>query len=131
MQAWHSGLPPRRHGLARGGRSIIVGRGGVFITRDLPGGIHVLLVAPFEQRVQHMACRRELSGDEARKLVRDIDQNRQAFYRRYWPKQGLTAEAFTITLNAALMTDEQMVGAILPLVPAPSASESAPAATAP
>ena len=38
--------------LAEVGRVIIVGRGGVFITRDLPGGIHVRLVAPREWRVR-------------------------------------------------------------------------------
>ena len=42
-------------GLARAGRAIIVGRGGVYATVDLPTGVHVRLVAPLQDRVRHMA----------------------------------------------------------------------------
>ena len=39
--------------LARMGRVILVGRGGAFVTRELPGGIHLRLVAPLKDRVAH------------------------------------------------------------------------------
>src|SRR5688572_16409454 len=42
-------------GLARAGRVIIVGRGGVYATHDLPGGVHLRLIAPLEYRIEHMA----------------------------------------------------------------------------
>src|SRR5688572_1119723 len=41
--------------LAEMGRVVVVGRGGAFITRDLPGGVHIRLVAPIDYRIETMA----------------------------------------------------------------------------
>jgi len=103
--------------LARLGHTIIVGRGGAFITRNIPGGLHVLVVAPLEHRVRHMAKHRNVDEGAAQKIVRDIDRNRADFYRRYWPNQVHGPASFHMTLNSAKMNEQQMVDAILPLLP--------------
>jgi cytidylate kinase len=109
--------------LAQGGRVILVGRAGVFITRSLPGGIHVRLVAPPERRVQNMMEREGLTRDAAQRRVAEIDRNRAAFYRRYWPRESLESDRFTVTLNTAELSERQMVECLLPLIgPAERAS---------
>jgi cytidylate kinase len=112
--------------LAGIGRSVIVGRGGVFITEDLPGGIHIRLVAPVEHRVLRMAHRMDSSLDEAAEVVKEIDRNRAAFYHRFWPKHTLAPESFTLTLNTAQLSDAQMVACVLPLVVGPVAPREKP-----
>jgi cytidylate kinase len=104
-------------GLATVGHAIIVGRGGVFITRDMPGGVHVRLVASLADRIENAARRLDVSTAEATKWVKDVDHNREAFYRRHWPGKELTPETFTITLNTTGLTEEQMVAAVMPLIP--------------
>ncbi|HEX2971362.1 MAG TPA: cytidylate kinase-like family protein, partial [Tepidisphaeraceae bacterium] len=84
--------------LARAGRVIIVGRGGVFVTRRMPGGIHVRLVAPLEYRVAFMAKLLNVSSEAAAAYVKEADHNRRAFFERHWPGESLKAEAFTITM---------------------------------
>ncbi len=103
--------------LAREGHAIIVGRGGVFVTAHIPGGLHLQLVAPLEARVQHMAELRDVCEDEARKLVKTIDENRQAFYRRYWPRVQKGSDLFTATFNTAQLSEEQIVNMVLALMP--------------
>jgi cytidylate kinase len=103
--------------LARAGRAIIVGRGGVYATSDLPGGVHVRLVAPVEERVAHMARLLSCGEADASQKVARIDRYRESFHRRYWHDKALLAEIFTITLNSARMTDEQMVRCVLQLIP--------------
>jgi cytidylate kinase len=103
--------------LARLGHTIIVGRGGVFITRNIPGGVHVLVVAPLEHRVRRLAEQRQIDEAAASKLVREIDRNRADFYRRYWPNQVHGSASFHLTLNSAKMNEQQMVDTILPLIP--------------
>jgi cytidylate kinase len=104
-------------GLAQGGRAVIVGRGGALITRNMPRGVHVQLVAPFEYRVEQLArslgCDQKHAASEARR----IDQNRASFYKRYWPGSPLSPSLFTVTFNSAAMAEQTMVEAILPLVP--------------
>ncbi|MEZ0268386.1 MAG: AAA family ATPase [Phycisphaerae bacterium] len=107
-------------GLAAIGRCVIVGRGGVCATDDLPGGVHVRLVAPLAWRVAQMARVLHVSDREAAAAVARIDHDRQAFYRRYWPNKPFTPERFTIGFNTAAVSDvNRMANCILPLVGAP------------
>jgi len=102
--------------LAHKGRVVIVGRGGVYITRSMPGGVHLRLVAPVEYRARHMADQLKVSYDEALSHVRKLDKQRAAFYRKYWPSKALTVEAFTLTINTAMVSEEQAVESALPLI---------------
>jgi len=104
-------------GLALGGRVVTVGRGGVFITQNLPMGVHIQVVAPFEHRVQQMARLLDTDPKHAANEVRRIDQNRESFYHRYWPNTPLSPNVFTATFNSAAISEHKMVEAILPLIP--------------
>lgn len=98
--------------LAQAGRVVIVGRGGVFITRRMRGGIHVRLVAPLEHRIGFIAEHFHLSADAARARVKEMERNRYGFYRRYWPGELLNAETFTMTVNTALVDIPAMIDVI-------------------
>jgi cytidylate kinase len=119
--------------LARAGHAILVGRGGVYATSDLPGGVHVRLVAPLHDRVANMARILNVSEAHAAEEVRRIDRYRDTFHRRYWPDKALLPEIFTVTLNTARLGDEEMANCILPLIPRGSAASpaNAPRAVAP
>jgi hypothetical protein len=103
--------------LAETGGSIIVGRGSVFLTQDLPTGIHLSITAPFEYRVQQNAEQHGLLEEAAAKMVRETDTARREFMRRWWPGKLLSDDLFAATLNAARIEREVMVQMILPLVP--------------
>lgn len=115
--------------LALGGRVVIVGRGGVYVTRGLPGGIHVRLVAPLEWRVAHMAREPGLTYKEAERRVDDIDRRRESFYRRHWPGQLLKPEDFTAMFNSAEVPIPVIADAIVGLVRAKAESLGAAAAS--
>jgi cytidylate kinase len=102
--------------LAQHGRVVVVGRGGVCITRSMPGGVHVRLVAPQKHRVAFMMRKFNVSQDVAAEQVRQLDRNRELFYRRYWPTHPLAAEMFTVTLNTADLAENQLVECLLPLI---------------
>jgi cytidylate kinase len=102
--------------LARAGHVILIGQGSVFITRDMPRGLHVRIVAPLEWRVRNFARLENLSETEARKRVLVLDGQRQAFVNRFWPGTTLNVEQFHATLNAGLLSDQQIAAALLPLV---------------
>jgi hypothetical protein len=119
--------------LARAGRAIIVGRGGVYAASDLPGGVHIRLVAPLQGRVRHMARVLNFTEVAAAREVRRLDRYRETFHRRYWPDHALLPEIFTLTLNSAQVEVAQMVECIVPLIPQSPATPTRvdiPAATA-
>lgn len=102
--------------LAHRGRAIIVGRGGVYITREMPGGVHVRLVAALEHRIEFMMRQFGISHQAAAERVHQLDHCRKAFFRRYWPQTVLDADVFTITLNTGLVDEQRAAEAVLPLV---------------
>lgn len=102
--------------LAGFGRAIVVGRGGFCVTRDMPGGIHLRLVAPLNFRIQNLGRLKGMTADQATREVRMLDEARRAFYKRYLNAPGLTPDMFTMTLNTAAISEEQMVQCIEPLV---------------
>jgi hypothetical protein len=102
--------------LALHGRVVVVGRGGAFITRQMPGGVHLRLIAPMDFRVATMARQLNITRDAAAEHVRQLDREREAFYKRYWPKEVCSPQAFTLTINTAHADENRVVECVLPLV---------------
>ncbi len=102
--------------LARSGRVILVGRGAPFITESVGGGIHLYLVAPREVRIERMADQLGLSHDAAAERVREIDEGRESFRRRYWRHRPFGPEAVTLTINTGAGTMEEFVDTVIPLI---------------
>ncbi len=117
--------------LAIAGRTVIVGRGGVYITSDFPNGLHVRLIAPFEYRVENLASRQGLSQRQAKEEVQRIDRRRNAFYRQYWSDRVRSPYAFSVTFNTARLSDEQLVEGVVAMVPQASASRAEAGGSAP
>lgn len=102
--------------LAESGHAIVVGQGGTFVTEGMPGAIHLRLVAPLEHRIKHMADREHLTLHEAAALVEEVDARRAEFYRRFWPGRKIAPECFTMTLNSAELSVEEMVEAVFAVI---------------
>ncbi len=107
--------------LAQAGKAILIGRGAVHITANMPGGLHVRVVGPWGYRVWRLAAELGISREEAAKRIEELEHEREAFYRRYWQHQPPTPEMFSITLNATAADEEHLAECVLPLVEAATA----------
>lgn len=87
--------------IARRGNVILVGRGANFVTADVPGGIHIRLVAPPEKRAHNIARLYDVSEDEAKV----INAKRDAASRRYvsanFNANTEDVRAYNLVLNTA------------------------------
>ena len=79
----------------------MVGRGGNVITARLPNVFHVRLVAPLWIRLRHTAEYYRLSEPEAVKFVREKDQARRRYVRRYFNAEIDDPTLYDVTLNTA------------------------------
>jgi cytidylate kinase len=109
--------------LASAGHAILVGYGGQFITQGMPGAIHLRLVAPIAHRLRHTVEREQITLKEAAERIHEIDQHRTAFYHRYWPHHSRESESFTMTLNVAELSVDEMIECVVPVI---RSRESAP-----
>lgn len=74
-------------GLAAAGKAVIVGRAGSCLTRGMPLGVHLRLVAPQDVRVRRMMDRLELTEPAAARLVKEQDEARARLVRDYFGRE--------------------------------------------
>lgn len=94
------------------GYAIIVGRGGVAITRDIPKSLHVSLEAPMAWRALRVSEKHELSLEEAVKYAKDIDKKRQVFRDSFQGKSSDYTE-FDLIFNCMTLSVEEIVKIIV------------------
>lgn len=98
--------------MASEGHVIIVGRGGVAITHDIPRSLHIMLEAPMEWRTLRIAENFKISVEEAKKIAIDVDKKRKEF-RDYFQGKDTDYTRFDININCMTFTIEEIVHLIL------------------
>ncbi len=94
------------------GNVIIVGRGGVAITRDIPRSLHINLEAPFDWRVIRIAEKYDLAFEEAERIIKDTDNKRKQF-REYFEGRNTDYTWFDITFNTMTLSVDEIVSIIV------------------
>ncbi len=100
---------------ATDGFSIILGRGGAQITRDINNALHVKLVAPFNWRVERFMQNNDMSKVAAVKKVKEIDSNREKLIQMLYV--GCSHEScYDVTYNLERFPQSQLVSDIIHLM---------------
>jgi cytidylate kinase len=101
--------------MANDGHAIILGRGGVAITKDIPSSIHIFLEAPLEWRAAIISEKQCCSHSEAIKYAEEIDK-RRAQYRDYFEGKGTDYTWFDVRFNCMTLDADEIVAAIVKLM---------------
>jgi cytidylate kinase len=88
------------------GSAIIVGRGANHIIKN-SNALTVRVVAPLNHRIQSLAEKRQISKENARSLILEIDNNRSEFTRVSFNKDINTAANYDLTLNTSTFSLEE------------------------
>lgn len=86
------------------GNVVILGRGGQAVLHDLPGVLHVRIIAPLELRIQRHAQRAGLSPAAAREIVLQRDRASADFVSRYHDVDVDDLALYDLVLNTARVT---------------------------
>lgn len=97
---------------ANEGNAIIVGRGGVAITRDIPMSLHVFFEAPLEWRALRVAEKFDFTIEHARRYAQSIDKKR-TYFRDYFQGKGTDYTRFDIKLNCMTLETGQIIDIIV------------------
>lgn len=97
---------------ANAGNAIIVGRGGVAITRDIPKSLHIYLEAPLEWRALRVADKHNFTIDQARSYAQNIDKKRSTF-RDFFQGKGNDYTRFDIKLNCMTLEPNELIDIII------------------
>ncbi len=94
------------------GYVVIVGRGGVAITRDIPKSLHIHLEAPLEWRVLRTSAKFKMEPEEAEKYILDVDRKRKQF-RDYFEGKNTDYTRFDLTFNCMTLSIKEIVNIIV------------------
>lgn len=94
------------------GRVVILGRGGVAITRDIPRSLHIHLEAPFEWRVLRVEEMYKFDTKSAEQYVKEIDKKREEI-RVYFGGKDTDYTKFDITFNSMTLSIPEIVDIII------------------
>lgn len=98
--------------IACSGRVVILGRGGVAITRDIPRSLHINLEAPLEWRTLRIAEKMQLDFKDAETFVLNVDKQREEF-RDYFGGVNTDYTRFDISFNSMTLSIREIVDIII------------------
>jgi cytidylate kinase len=93
------------------GHVIIVGRGGVAISHTIEKSLHVNLEAPVEWRIVRIGNKHNLSPEEAKKYLLDVDKKRKQFRESFEGKNN-DYTWFDLTFNCMTLSEDEIVSII-------------------
>ena len=102
--------------VCKNGYAVLVGRGGVSITRNIEKALHIRLVAPFYWRVENIIRKRKYGIEDAEEFVVDTDEKRYNIILNFLEKKPLNIDyLFDASINRSSYTVDQLADIILHL----------------
>lgn len=102
--------------LAESGHVIFIGRGACWITRDLPMGIHLRLVAPKNIRIQRISNILNISKKDSRQLMEQQDKDRKKLFKKYFHKDINDPYLYDSVINTAKLNVNDIALSIIQLI---------------
>ncbi|MBE6341080.1 MAG: cytidylate kinase-like family protein [Bacteroidales bacterium] len=101
-----------RHAADEGG-CVFVGRCADYILRDRTDRVDVFISANMEDRVKRAAEYFNITPEEAKKRIHELEQARRKYYNYFTEKEWGVAESYHICLNSSNVGIDACVGMII------------------
>lgn len=98
------------------GQAILIGRGSAVITRKLPLGIHLRLIAPLEWRVENLKKYPERAHEANIEFMKKADRERERFTRKYLGVDANDPKLYHLILNNQFLTMDEQVEIVAAMV---------------
>jgi cytidylate kinase len=108
---------------ARKGNLIIVGRGGQVLLKDLPGVLHVRIIAPFEIRLKRILAGEGGDEKKASRLLRQSDRDSAGFLRSFFDTDWEDRSLYDLIINTEKLSAETGVKLIADSIASPEIQE--------
>jgi len=100
---------------ARKGNVVIVGRGGVGVTKSMENSLHIKLTAPLEFRAEVVSDFKGVSIAEAKELIHRVDKDRKA-WAEHVVDQKITTDIYDMIFNMESTGVEEITDMIVMLL---------------
>jgi cytidylate kinase len=84
---------------ARQGNAVILGRGGQALLKEVPGTLHVRIVAPRKTRINRLAAINTSDEQQARRLIAQADRDSSGFIRSFFDVDWQDEALYDLIIN--------------------------------
>ena len=95
--------------LASPNNVVMVGRGGQVILKDIPGTLHVRVIAPYATRVKRSMEQAGYEDKHAQRLVRQSDRDSSGYLSTYFDTDWDESTLYDLTINTRVMNLNESV----------------------
>jgi cytidylate kinase len=103
---------------------VIVGRGGQVLLKDLPGVLHVRVIAPFDIRIRRVMNEQGINEKQAFRLLRHSDEDSAGFIQTFFKVDWKDPRLYDLVINTQKLSVDSAVMMILDAVQSPAIKES-------
>ena len=94
---------------AQEGNCIIIGRGGQFLFKDIPGVLHIRVVAPIALRLERIKKRYNYNDRLAEQMIRHRDHDKAGFLKFFFHINWENTDLYDLVINTHSFTVEAAV----------------------
>lgn len=99
--------------LAANGNVVLVGRGANRITRNIPNGFHVRLIADMDWKTANVAQAFNVNEKEAASMIEEKTKSQEAFYREFLHINASDAVYYDLVINNSRFSNEEAANLII------------------
>jgi hypothetical protein len=110
---------------ARKGNAVIVGRGGQVLLKDLPGVLHVRIIAPFDVRVKRILVAEGGNVKSASRIISRSDHDSAGFLRSFFEVDWEDKSLYDLMIGTEKLSSETAVNLIVASISTPEIQKGA------
>ena len=99
--------------LAVDGSCVVAGRSGFHVFRMHPNHLSVLIQASMEHRVERVARKQNVTPEEARKIIDQVDKMRENYVKKYTGTSRYDTRNYQLVITADDKTEEEIANLIM------------------
>jgi len=111
------------YGFAQKNNVVIVGRGGQVLLKDLPGILHVRVIAPFAVRIRRIMEEQGLKEKQALQLLRRSEEDSAGFIQSFFKVDWEDPSLYDLVINTQKLSVDSAIMMILEAIQAPEIKE--------
>ena len=97
---------------AKKGNTIIIGRGGQVLLKNIPGALHVRIIAPEEIRIERITQRYSYDDKLGMQVIRHSDYDRAGFHKFFFHVNWEDPDLYDLMINTQTFSIEAAVSQI-------------------
>lgn len=100
-------------GIADEASCVVTGRSGFFVYRDHPNHLSILIQASMPHRVERVARKQNMTEDEARKTIEQVDKMRENYVKKYTDTSRYDTRNYELVISMDGITEDDAVDIIM------------------